>query len=141
MTHASVSAPEKAPEQPYSDVPVAPPLDRPIPALEPSSGLITEDMIVKAAPVKEFSCVEDEAEVQQAQAVIDLVNHPAHYQDRVPGIECIEVTRWFDFDCGNAIKYIWRAGLKGDTLEQHVQDLEKAIWYLQDEISMLKGQP
>ena len=43
----------------------------------------------------------------------DMVNHPRHYEARVPGIECIEVARHFDFCLGNVIKYVWRAGLKG----------------------------
>jgi hypothetical protein len=44
------------------------------------------------------------------------------------GIECIEITRWFSFSAGNAIKYLWRAGLKGSA----VQDLNKALWYIDD---------
>lgn len=64
-----------------------------------------------------------------------MVNHPPHYKDRVPGIEAIEVTRHFNFNLGNAIKYIWRAGLKGSTLE----DLKKAAWYINDEIKRLEG--
>lgn len=62
----------------------------------------------------------------------DAVNHPRHY-NQVPGIECIEVVRHFNFDRGNAIKYIWRAGDKGDEIE----DLCKAIWYLEDELKRL----
>ena len=65
----------------------------------------------------------------------EAVDHPPHY-GQVPGIECIQVVRWFDFNRGNAIKYIWRAGHKGHEIE----DLEKAIWYLQDEIKRLKGE-
>lgn len=60
----------------------------------------------------------------------DPVNHPAHYTSHPSGIECIEVTRWMNFNLGNAIKYIWRAGNKGNALE----DLKKARWYLDDEI-------
>lgn len=60
------------------------------------------------------------------------VNHPDHYNQLA--IECIEVVRHFNFNRGNAIKYIWRAGLKGDAVE----DLEKAIWYLRDEIDRIK---
>ena len=65
----------------------------------------------------------------------EAVDHPPHY-NQVPGIECIQVVRWFDFNRGNAIKYIWWAGYKGNPIE----DLEKAIWYLQDEITRLKGE-
>jgi len=60
----------------------------------------------------------------------DPVNHPAHYTSHPSGVECIEVTRWMNFNLGNAIKYIWRAGNKGNALE----DLKKARWYLDDEI-------
>ena len=64
----------------------------------------------------------------------DNVNHPVHYSETVPGIECIEVTRHFNFNRGNAIKYIWRAGYKSDEIE----DLKKAVWYLNDEINKLQ---
>ena len=42
----------------------------------------------------------------------DNVNHPAHYTSHPSGIECIEVVRHYCFSIGNAIKYLWRAGLK-----------------------------
>jgi hypothetical protein len=64
----------------------------------------------------------------------DPVNSPSHYTDVVPGIECIEVTRHFNFARGNAIKYVWRAGMKGDA----IQDLRKAIYYIEDEITRLQ---
>jgi len=60
----------------------------------------------------------------------DLVNHPPHYKSHPSGIECIQVTEHMNFCLGNAVKYIWRAGLKGDS----IQDLEKAAWYLGREI-------
>lgn len=66
----------------------------------------------------------------------DPVNHPAHYTSHPSGIECIEVTRWMNFNLGNALKYIWRAGNKGNALE----DLKKARWYLDDEIKRREGQ-
>lgn len=62
------------------------------------------------------------------------VNHPGHYTMQVPGIECIDVTQWFNFNKGNAIKYIWRAENKDD----EIQDLQKAIWYLNCEVSRLR---
>lgn len=58
----------------------------------------------------------------------DPVNHPRHYTAHPSGIECIEITRWFPFSAGNAIKYLWRAGLKGSAAE----DLNKALWYIDD---------
>jgi len=66
--------------------------------------------------------------------VSDPVNQPAHYLGHPSGIECIQVTRHMGFNLGNAIKYIWRADLKGHALE----DLEKARWYIDDEIAKRK---
>ena len=63
------------------------------------------------------------------------VNHPKHYNTNPSGIECIEVVRHMNFNKGNAIKYVWRAGDKGNEIE----DLQKAIWYLNDEIERLKN--
>jgi len=65
----------------------------------------------------------------------DPVNHPAHYTSHPSGVECIQITRWMNFNLGNAIKYIWRAGNKGNALE----DLKKARWYLDDEIKRREG--
>ena len=61
--------------------------------------------------------------------IFDPVSHPRHYTSHPSGIECIEITRHMNFNLGNAIKYIWRHAEKGG-----VQDLRKAIWYLEDEI-------
>lgn len=63
----------------------------------------------------------------------DEVNHPSHYTEHPSGVECITITRHMNFNLGNAIKYIWRAGLKGAT----EQDLAKAIWYLNDELKRI----
>lgn len=67
----------------------------------------------------------------------DNVNHPPHYNNSPAHctcgrrIECIDITRHYPFNVGNAIKYLWRADLKGAPIE----DLRKAIWYINDEIS------
>ena len=66
----------------------------------------------------------------------DPVNHPSHYTAPPSGIECITVTRHMGFNLGNAVKYVWRADLKGND----VQDLEKAVWYLNDEIAKRRGE-
>lgn len=63
----------------------------------------------------------------------DPVNHPAHYTAHPSGIECIQITEHMNFNLGNAVKYIWRAGDKGAAL----QDLRKARWYLDREIARL----
>ncbi len=65
----------------------------------------------------------------------DPVNHPRHYTDHPSGIECIQVTEHMNFCIGNAVKYCWRAGLKGDAVE----DLKKARWYIDREIRRLEG--
>lgn len=66
----------------------------------------------------------------------DLVNHPKHYNSHPSGVECITVTRHMNFNLGNAMKYIWRAGLKSP---DPIQDLEKAMFYLRDEIERLRA--
>lgn len=66
----------------------------------------------------------------------DMVNQPPHYTKHPSGVECIEITRHMNFNRGNALKYIWRAGMKGDELE----DLRKAAWYLADEIQRVTDQ-
>ena len=73
----------------------------------------------------------------------DQINHPKHYTSDPSGIECIDITRHRNFNIGNAIKYLWRAGLKEDKdrkiIDKHVEDLNKAVWYLVDEIHRLSG--
>lgn len=64
----------------------------------------------------------------------DEVNHPPHYNAHPSGVECITVTEHMNFNLGNAIKYIWRAGMKGATLK----DLEKARWYVDREIGRIQ---
>ena len=63
----------------------------------------------------------------------DPVNHPKHYTAHPSGVECIEVTEHMNFCVGNAIKELWRAGLKGE----QVEDLRKARWYIDREIARL----
>lgn len=84
---------------------------------------------------RETKAKSDKAEVEAPQTY-DPVNHPSHYTDRVPGIECISVVENFDFCRGGAIKYIWRAGLKDPTKE--IEDLRKARWLLDREIKRLE---
>ena len=67
----------------------------------------------------------------------DNVKHPSHYADTVPGIECIQVTQHFNFNRGNAIKYIWRAGEKDKSKE--IEELKKAIQYLEFEIARIEN--
>ncbi len=67
----------------------------------------------------------------------ERVNHPEHYNSHPSGIECIEIAEGFNFSLGNAIKYIWRAGLKD---ENALEDLRKSRWYLDREIQRLEKQ-
>ena len=60
----------------------------------------------------------------------DPVSHPPHYTQHPSGVECIRITEHMGFCLGNAVKYIWRADLKGDAIE----DLKKARWYIDREI-------
>jgi hypothetical protein len=64
----------------------------------------------------------------------DMVNHPPHYTDHPSGVECIAIVEHMPFNRGSAIKYVWRAGAKGDEIE----DLEKARWYLDREIGRMR---
>jgi len=65
----------------------------------------------------------------------DSVNHPPHYTSHPSGIECIQVTEHMGFNLGNAIKYIWRADLKADAIE----DMRKAVWCIEREIAKRGG--
>ena len=69
--------------------------------------------------------------LSQLDQQADMVNHPPHYSANPSGVECIDVVEHMGFNLGNAIKYIWRADLKGHADE----DLAKARWYLDREIA------
>jgi hypothetical protein len=66
----------------------------------------------------------------------DNINHPDHYNWHPSGAECIEIAEHFNFNLGNALKYIWRAGRKGKVIEC----LKKAVWYLNREITRLENE-
>lgn len=61
--------------------------------------------------------------------MVEEVNHPAHYNQHPSGVECIDIVEHFNFNLGNAIKYIWRHADKNG-----LEDLKKARWYLDREI-------
>lgn len=74
---------------------------------------------------------------------LDRVDHPSHYtwlKDKC-GIEVIDITRHMDFCLGNAVKYILRAGRKKEAsltdTQKEIEDLRKAIWYINDRIEQL----
>ena len=66
----------------------------------------------------------------------EAVNHPSHYNSDTSGVECIDIVKHRNFCVGNAIKYLWRAGLKSESTQ--IEDLEKAKWYIDCEIQRLK---
>jgi hypothetical protein len=70
------------------------------------------------------------------EQAVDVVNHPPHYTSHPSGVECIQVTEHMGFNLGNAVKYVWRADLKNDALE----DLQKAAWYIEREIQRRGGE-
>jgi len=69
--------------------------------------------------------------VAEIKSKHDPVNHPKHYTAHPSGIECIQITEHMGFNLGNAMKYIWRADEKNNAVE----DLRKAVWYVQREIA------
>lgn len=93
---------------------------------------------------------------EEIQQKSNSVDHPSHYNTNNPvvritctcgahtqkSIECIDVIRNMPTWKGNAIKYLWRAGLKKDATlndkQKEIEDLEKAVWYITDEIKQLK---
>ena len=76
----------------------------------------------------------------------DNINHPSHYTSHPSGIECIDIAEHHDFCIGNAIKYLWRAGLKSEDgiskKEKQVEDIilliEKNIGSMVDISSITK---
>lgn len=66
----------------------------------------------------------------------DNVNHPSHYTDgKIEVIEYIE-DKQLGFNLGNAVKYISRAGKKNK--DKTIEDLQKAVWYINREIYLLQ---
>jgi hypothetical protein len=69
--------------------------------------------------------------------VNDPINHPSHYADGWSnGAEVIDITENLNFNRGNAVKYLARAGAKDPARE--IEDLEKARWYVDREIQRLQ---
>lgn len=67
---------------------------------------------------------------------IDNVNHPSHYTRFSNGAEVIDITENLNFNRGNAVKYLARAGAKDPA--KTIEDLRKAAWYVAREIERLK---
>lgn len=115
-----------------------------IPAFLPDNSYIVSEErareIFGANPkvVSDMSLVGAKVEVE----VNDPVKHPSHYTSDPSGVECLQITRHRNFAIGNAIKYLWRAGLKTvegkSAIDKQVEDLRKAIFYIEDEIKRLE---
>lgn len=89
--------------------------------------------------------LQDKGENVDKKIYIDTkVNHPPHYNylKELCGIEVIDITRHMDFDLGNAVKYILRCGHKSEEgysdKAKTIEDIKKAIWYLNDKLKMLE---
>ncbi|MGQ5602970.1 DUF3310 domain-containing protein [Streptomyces sp. EKS3.2] len=67
----------------------------------------------------------------------DSVNHPSHYTWLPNGLEVIDLTEHMNFNRGNAVKYVARAGRKSKATE--LEDLKKARWYIDREISRMEA--
>ena len=63
------------------------------------------------------------------------IDHPDYYRQPETGIECITIAEHWDFNLGNALKYLWRAGLKNS---DPIEDMRKAVWYIQREIERIQ---
>lgn len=68
----------------------------------------------------------------------DEINHPSHYCAHPSGVECIQITEHMTFNVGNAIKNLWRNGLKDSV--PAIRDLRKAAWYIAREIERTGGE-
>lgn len=105
-------------------------------AKELCTGLID---VCKGMPEEKSQESTEGPETPSSNKTDDPVNHPVHYTSHPSGVECIDITRHFDFAVGNAIKYLWRCGLKRGS-DTDVQDLEKARWYINDKLKQLKDE-
>lgn len=81
-----------------------------------------------------FEISKGKTKARKEKPKVDMVNHPPHYTSHPSGVECIQITEHMGFNLGNALKYIWRADLKGSAVE----DLEKAIFYINRELEKRK---
>ena len=83
-----------------------------------------------------FTIFDSQMKLIKDDEIGDPVNHPDHYGKHPSGVESIEIVEEFGFLVGNAMKYLWRHEHKGKPIE----DLEKAVWYIQRNIDKLKDE-
>ena len=103
------------------------------------AGLSASEEKMKA-DIENLNAIRKELAKKQGNKVF----HPSHYTwlKELCGIEVIDITRHLDFDMGNALKYLLRAGKKSEEgysdKEKEIEDLKKALFYIQDKIKMLE---
>jgi hypothetical protein len=72
----------------------------------------------------------------QSEDPNERVDHPRHYNQHPSGVECIELIEHLPTNLGNAVKYIWRCGLKAT--ETPLRDLQSAYWYTNRELERIE---
>lgn len=91
-----------------------------------------------------YNSLQESKSEQKETTQKDNVNHPSHYSylKELCGVEVIDITRHLDFDTGNAVKYLLRAGHKSEEgytdKDKAIEDLKKAVFYINDKIKMLE---
>jgi hypothetical protein len=121
-----------------------------------SYGIVNDAGLIDYFPQEEFERIFTDKDVpneityhsnaNNSFDIEDNVNHPSHYiwLKDLCGIEPIDICKHLDFDLGNALKYILRAGHKKDNSmtegEKAIEDLKKAIFYINDKIEMLENE-
>ena len=96
-----------------------------------------ENMLNSASKVRAVPRIFSEPQQVQELQKSDLVNHPPYYTDG--GIETIDFieAKKLNYHIGNAVKYLSRAGKKGSSKVEEIQDLDKAIWYIRRRIEQI----
>lgn len=61
---------------------------------------------------------------------------PDYYRKHPSGIECITISEWFSSNIGQALQYLWRAGIK---TPDPIPDLRKAVWFITREIARIEA--
>ena len=92
---------------------------------------VNRSIFIREAAKPLSEAVKEWVDSDHSEWANDSIHKPKHYTEHPSGIECIQVTEHMGFNLGNAIKYIWRCDLKLDAIE----DLKKAKWYIDREIS------
>ena len=92
---------------------------------------VKRDLYIKDSAKPLSEAIKEWIDSDHSEWANDSVHKPKHYTEHPSGIECIQITEHMGFNLGNAIKYIWRCDLKKDAIE----DLKKAKWYIDREIS------